>query len=65
MEKIRRILDNTNKAITENAECRLLFDSGRQEVLNLLNDQQRRRWRAFSGADKLPTEGDQTRDSGK
>lgn len=57
LQKIRRILDDTDKAIAENQECRLLLDSAQKKVLNLLNDQQCRRWRAVSGADKLPREG--------
>ena len=55
--RIRRILDDTDKAIAENQECRLLLDSAQKKVLNLLNDQQCRRWRAVSGVDKLPREG--------
>lgn len=52
LEKIRKIVNDTDTAITENAETRLLFDSARQEVLNLLNDQQRRRWETLSDTDK-------------
>ncbi|MGO9111792.1 MAG: hypothetical protein ACLP9L_21405 [Thermoguttaceae bacterium] len=64
LAKIRRILAITDEAIAENEECRFLFDSARKKVLGLLNDQQRQRWGAYSGAGKLLTEGDQTRDSG-
>ncbi len=56
LQKIRRILDETDTAIREDPECRLLLDAARQEVLNLLDDRQRRRWEAISGGDKMPKE---------
>jgi len=65
LAKIRRILAGTDQAIMENAECRLLFDTARQEVLNLLNSQQRQRWAAYNGAGALLTDGDHVRDPDK
>jgi hypothetical protein len=60
VKEIRRILDETDKAITEDEEFRLLLDSSRQKVLNVLSGQQRQRWDAFSNADKRATEASRT-----
>jgi hypothetical protein len=63
LEKIRRILDYTDKLIAENEDSRSLFDSARQEVLGILNDQQRQRWNARNRAANLRLEEKQTRNS--
>jgi hypothetical protein len=47
LRKIRRILDDTERAIAQNREFRLLLDTAQQKVLNLLNSRQRQRWEAF------------------
>jgi hypothetical protein len=53
LKKIRGILDETDKVIAENENCRVLFDLARQEAMNLLTDQQRQRWGAGNSTDKL------------
>jgi len=55
LERIRGILDETDKVIAENEDYRKLFDLGRREVLNLLTDQQRRRWENLIGGGRLRT----------
>ena len=60
LQKIRGILDETDKVIAENEDCRVLFDLAHREVLELLNDQQRQRWEAVSGGGRF-----RTRNSGR
>ena len=53
LAKIRQILDYTDRLIAENEISRSLFESARQEVLDLLTDQQRQRWNAGNRAFNL------------
>ena len=60
LEKIRRIIDDTNQAIVKSEESRLLLESARKEAVGVLNEQQRRRWATLSGADTSLTGQDST-----
>jgi hypothetical protein len=52
IERIHRIIDDTNAAIAQNEEMRQLLDSARSEAVGVLTVQQRRQWESLSGANR-------------
>jgi hypothetical protein len=52
IERIHRIIDDTNAAIAQNEVMRQLLDGARSEAVGVLTVQQRRQWESLSGANR-------------
>ena len=52
IERMHRIIDDTNAAIAQNEAMRQLLNSARSEAIGVLTVQQRRQWESLSGANR-------------
>jgi hypothetical protein len=52
IERIHRIIDDTNAAIAQNEEVRQLLETARGEAIGVLTVQQKRQWESLSGANR-------------
>jgi hypothetical protein len=50
IDRMHRIVDDTNAAIAQNEEMRQLLESARSEAVGVLTVEQRRQWASLSGA---------------
>jgi hypothetical protein len=60
LERIRRIVDDSNQAIAKNEQSRVLLDEARKAAMGVLTDQQRSRWATLSNSDASLTGQDAT-----
>jgi hypothetical protein len=55
IERIHRIIDDTNDAIAKNDQMRRLLENARRDAIGVLSDRQRRQWESLSGDNRSAT----------
>jgi hypothetical protein len=55
IERIHRIIDDTNEAIAKHDEMRRLLENARRDAIGVLTVQQRRQWESLSGGNRSAT----------